>query len=111
MTTVPRCPYCDTPIDEPVPESIDGPITLRCKSCEERFEYDPDRGSYPIEGDFSIRITKGPLSSVVMTNESVTSSQSPEPSVSSAIFVGLLCCCIIAVIIPIAFALLLSIFG
>lgn len=110
LTEGPKCPYCENLVDESIPENIEGSIIFRCSYCEERFEYIAAQGSFPLDSDYAVRISRGLLGSKVMTDDS-----SPPPgsemSLSMAVFAGFLCCCTIAILLPVLLSLLLAIFG
>lgn len=107
MSEYPECPFCEHRLPEPVPQSIEGSIKIRCPSCAQRFEYIPQTGSFPLEDDFEIKVTKGILGQHVVTG---TPESDDELSLSKALFIGGLCCCAIAIIIPIVLSLILALF-
>ena len=107
MSEYPECPFCEHRLTEPVPQSLEGSIKLRCPSCEQRYEYIPHTGSFPLEDDFGINVSKGILGPHVVTG---SSESEDDISVSRALFIGGLCCCTIAIIIPVVVSLILALF-
>jgi hypothetical protein len=108
MPEYPKCPFCEHRLTEPVPQSIEGSIKLRCPSCEQRYEYIPEAGSFPLDDDHGIRVTKGVLGPRMTTS---TTDAESDISLSRALLTGGLCCCTIAILIPVVISLLLALFG
>lgn len=107
MSEYPECPFCEYRLTEPVPQSLEGSIKLRCPSCEQRYEYIPQTGSFPLEDDFGIKVSKGILGPHVVTG---APESEDDISLSRALFIGGLCCCTIAIIIPVVVSLILALF-
>ncbi|MBY8998862.1 MAG: hypothetical protein KGD60_14130 [Candidatus Thorarchaeota archaeon] len=107
MSEYPECPFCQHRLTEPIPHSLEGSINLRCPSCEQRYEYLPQIGSFPLDDDLGIKVSEGILGPHVVTG----SPESDEDvSLSRALFIGGLCCCTIAIIIPVVISLILALF-
>ena len=106
MSEYPECPFCEHRLTEPVPQFIEDAIKITCPSCEQRYEYLPSIGSFPLEDDFKLKVSKGILGPHVVTG----TPESDEISFSRALFIGGLCCCIIAIIIPVVISLILALF-
>ena len=109
MSEYPECPFCEHRLTEPVPESLEGSIKLRCPSCEQRYEYISQIGSFPLEEDLGIEVSEGILGSRVVIGG--PDSGDGDVSLSRALLTGGLCCCTIAIIIPIVVSLILAFFG
>ncbi|MFW9788096.1 MAG: hypothetical protein ACFFE1_10500 [Candidatus Thorarchaeota archaeon] len=108
MSEYPECPFCGHRLTEPVSQSIEGSIKIRCPSCEQRYEYISGTGSFPMDDDLGIRVAKGLLGPHVVDGEAASTG---DISLSRALCVGGLCCCTIVVIIPVLVALLLAFLG
>ena len=108
MSEFPECPFCEHRLTESVPQSIEGSIKIRCPSCEQRYEYIPEEGSFPLEDDLGVMVKKGVLSHRMTTDGAAIEG---ELSLSRALLIGGLCCCTIAIIILIVLSLLLALFG
>jgi transcription elongation factor Elf1 len=108
MPEYPKCPFCEHRLTESVPQSIEGSIKLRCPSCEQRYEYIAEAGSFPLDDDHDIKVTKGVLGSRMTTG---TTDAESDISLSRALLIGGLCCCTIAVLIPVVLSLLFALFG
>jgi hypothetical protein len=106
MSETPICPFCEHRFEDPISESIEGSIKLRCPSCEQRYDYNPQTGSIPLEDDFGIEVSKGLLGPHVVTDR-----PQDEMSLMRALLIGSLCCCTLVVIIPVVMALILAYFG
>ena len=109
MTEHPECPFCEHRLAEPVPESIEGSFKVRCPSCEQRYEHIPGTGSFPLDDDLGIKVSKGLLGPHVVDGNA--DSEGGDISLSRALLIGSLCCCTLAVIVPMVVALLLALFG
>ncbi|MHA1964876.1 MAG: hypothetical protein ACXACG_04160 [Candidatus Thorarchaeota archaeon] len=107
MSEYPECPFCEHRLTEPVPQSLEGSIKLNCPSCEKQYEYIPQAGSFPLEDDLGIKVSKGILGQHITTR---TSESDDDISLSRALIIGGLCCCTIAIIIPVVISLLLALF-
>ena len=107
MSEVPVCPFCEHRLEEAIPDSLEGTIKLRCPKCEQRYEFIPQTGSFPLDDDFGIKITKGVLGHHVVTGSSASED---DISLSRALLIGGLCCCTLAIIIPVIVSLILSLF-
>jgi hypothetical protein len=101
----PICPYCETPLNESIPTSLEGTIRIRCPSCESIYAYTSGLGSYPIEDDLNLHITRGRLGSRVSTGEQIDSFDGPRDTLSRTIF----CACAIIMGILIIAAVMLMI--
>ncbi|MFX1561088.1 MAG: hypothetical protein ACFFBL_10920 [Promethearchaeota archaeon] len=108
MSEYPECPFCHHILAEPVPKSIDGSIKIRCPSCEQRYEYIPEAGSFPLEDDLGVMVKKGGLSRRITTDSATLEG---DMSLSKALLIGGLCCCSVIVIIPVVVAMILALFG
>ncbi len=108
MSEYPECPFCGHRLTEPVPPSLDGPMKLKCQACGERYQYIPRGGSFPLDDDLDLIITKGVLGPHVVTQGELLED---DVSLSRALLIGGFCCCTIIVIIPVVLALLLSLIG
>jgi hypothetical protein len=108
MSEYPECPFCEHRLEEPISQSIEGSIKLRCPSCEQRYEYNPQTGSFPLEEDFGIEVSKGLLGPHVVSERP---GLEEEVSLTRALLIGGLCCCTIVVIIPVVAALILAFLG
>ncbi|MFW9806178.1 MAG: hypothetical protein ACFFFK_05565 [Candidatus Thorarchaeota archaeon] len=107
MPEFPVCPVCEYQLEDPIPESLEGSIKLKCPFCSQRFEYSHQMGSYPLEDDLGVQVAKGLLGPHVMTGDS---SSDDDVSLTRALLVGGLCCCTLAIIIPVIVSLILSLF-
>jgi hypothetical protein len=107
MSEVPVCPFCEHRLEEAIPQSLDGSIKLRCAACEQRYEYIPQTGSFPIYDDLGITVAKGILGPHVVNGDSTTGD---DISLSRALLIGGLCCCTLVIIIPVVLSLILSLF-
>jgi hypothetical protein len=107
MSEFPECPFCEHRLEESIPLSIEGSIKIRCPACEQRYEFIPQIGSFPLDEDLGITISKGLLGPHVVEGASETED---EISLSRALFIGGLCCCTLAIIIPVIISLILSLF-
>jgi hypothetical protein len=107
MSEYPVCPFCEHRLTEPVPQFIEDAIKITCPSCEQRYEYLPSIGSFPLEDDFRLKVSKGILGPHVVTG---TSESDDDISFFRALLIGGLCCCIIAIIIPVVISLILALF-
>ena len=108
MPEYPECPFCGHRLAEPVPLSVEGSIKLRCPSCEERYEYIPKTGSFPLDDDLGITVTTGILGPHLVTQGAESGD---DVSISHALLIGGLCCCTTVIIIPVVLALLLALLG
>lgn len=108
MSDYPECPFCGHRLTEPVPSSLDGPMKLRCQACEAQYQYIPKAGSFPLDDDLGLTITKGILGPHVVTQGGKLED---DVSLSRTLLIGGLCCCTIIVIIPVLLALLLAFIG
>jgi len=106
MVREPTCPYCGTEISESIPTTLEGSIHLRCPECESIFEFTPGLGSFPIEEDMGIHISRGRLGTRVTIGTESYSSERPTDSMSRAFYCG----CLIVIGIFIIAAVLLTIF-
>ena len=107
MPEYPVCPFCEHQLEDPIPESLEGSIKLKCPSCSQRYEYFPQMGSYPLDDDLGVQVTKGLLGPHVTTGDS---SSEDDVSLTRALLLGGLCCCTLAIIIPVIVSLILSLF-
>ena len=107
MSEVPVCPICEHRLEESIPSSLEGSIKIRCPSCEQRYEYIPQTGSFPLEDDLGVTVSKGLLGPHVVEG---SSESEDDISLSRALFIGGLCCCTLAIIIPVIVSLILSLF-
>lgn len=108
MSEYPECPFCGYRLTEPIPQSIEGSIKLRCPSCAHQYEYIHEIGSFPLDEDLGIKVTKGLLGPHVVDESSMSEG---DISLSRALLIGGLCCCTLVVIIPVVIALLLALIG
>lgn len=108
MSEYPECPFCEHRLIEPVPKTLEGSIKLRCPSCEQRYEYISEIGSFPLEEDLGIEVSEGILGPRVVVGSS--DSGDDDVSLSRALLIGGLCCCTIAIIIPVVISLILALF-
>ena len=107
MSEYPECPFCKHRLAEPVPQFIEDAIKITCPSCEQRYEYLPSIGSFPLEDDFGLKVSKGVLGPHLVTGPPEFDD---EISFSQALLIGGLCCCTIAIIIPVVISLILALF-
>jgi len=107
MAEVPVCPFCEHRLEDDIPEAIEGSIKLRCPKCEQRYEYVPKEGSFPLDEDFGIKVTTGVLGPHIVTGSSTSED---DISLSRALIIGSFCCCTLAIIIPVIISLILSFF-
>ena len=107
MPEYPVCPVCDHKLEDSVPDSLDGPIRIRCPFCSQLYEYDPQTGSVPIDDDLGITVTKGILGPHIVTRGPTVED---DISLSRALFIGAACCCTLVIIIPVIVSLILSLF-
>ncbi|KXH70479.1 MAG: hypothetical protein AM326_04345 [Candidatus Thorarchaeota archaeon SMTZ-45] len=108
MSEFPECPFCEHQLTESIPETIEGSIRIRCPSCQQRYEFIPKTGSFPLDEDYGITVTKGILGPHVISK---STEATDELSLSRALLIGGSCCCTIVVIIPIVLSLLLALLG
>ena len=108
MSEFPECPFCEHRLTEPVSQSIEGSIKIRCPSCEQRYEYIPNEGSFPLEDDFGIMVKKGVLGQRLTTDGTTLED---DLSLSRALLIGGLCCCTLVIIIPVVISLILAFLG
>ncbi len=108
MPEFPACPFCEHRLEDPIPDSLEGSIKLKCPSCEQRYEFIPGSGSFPLEDDYGISVTKGILGPHVVEGDKDSAG---DISLSRALLIGGLCCCTIVIIIPVVIALLLALIG
>jgi len=57
MSYAPTCPYCNTDLDEPIPQALQGSIQVRCPSCGLLYSYSQELGSLPIEDEFNYQLS------------------------------------------------------
>ncbi len=108
MSEFPECPFCEHRLTEPVSQSIEGSIKIRCPSCEQRYEYIPKEGSFPLEDDLGIIVKRSVLGHRMTTDGQPLKD---DLSLSRALLIGGLCCCTIVIIIPVVVSLILSFLG
>lgn len=108
MPEFPECPYCEHQLTESVLESVEGSVIIRCPVCQQRFQFIPNTGSFPLDDDYGVTVTKGILGPHVVSKSTEVSD---EISLSRALLIGGSCCCIIVVIIPVVISLLLAFIG
>lgn len=106
MVGEPACPFCGTEISDSIPAALEGSIRLRCSKCESIFEFTPGFGSFPIEDDLGIHISRGRFGSRVTIGIDADSSERPTDIVSRAFYCG----CLILIGIFIIATVLLTIF-
>jgi hypothetical protein len=61
----PTCPYCGNPLNESIPISLEEPIKIRCPECDSIFVFSLGVGSFRIEDDLGVHISRGRLRSRV----------------------------------------------
>jgi hypothetical protein len=108
MPEYPECPFCEYRLTEAVLESVESSIKLRCPSCGWSYQYIPEAGSFPLEDDLGITVSKGLLGPHVISEGK---DSEDAISLSRALLIGGLCCCTTVVIIPVVLALLLALLG
>jgi hypothetical protein len=108
MSEFPECPFCEHRLTDAVSPSIEGTVRIRCPACGQQYEFMPEIGSFPLDDDLGIKVSKGILGPHVMDWDS---GEAPDVSSSHALLIGGLCCCTIVFIIPVVMALLLALFG
>lgn len=106
MVREPACPYCGTELSDSIPSALEGSIRLRCPECESIFEFTPGLGSFPIEEDMGIHISRGRLGTRVSIGADTEFSDRPTDTISRAFYCG----CLIVIGILIITLTLLAIF-
>jgi hypothetical protein len=107
MSEYPECPFCGHRLEEPVPQFIENAIKITCPACEQRYEYLPSIGSFPLEDDFGLKVSTGILGPHVVTG---APESEDDISFSRALLVGCLCCCTLAIVIPVVVSIILALF-
>jgi len=105
----PTCPYCGTYLSESIPAALEGSIQLRCPECESIFAFTPGLGSFPIEDDLGLHISRGRLGSRVSIGESVDSFEVSNVTLSRTLFCT--CATIMCILIVAAVMLVILIGG
>jgi hypothetical protein len=107
MSEFPECPFCEHRLEESIPASLEGSMKIRCPACDQRYEFIPLTGSFPLDDNLGITVSKGLLGPHVVTGASETEN---DISLSRALLIGSVCCCTLVIIIPILVSLILSLF-
>ena len=108
MSEYPECPFCEHRLTDAVFPSVEGSIKIRCPACGGQYEFLPQVGSFPLDDDLGIKVSKGIIGPHVMNGRL---DEAADVSTSHALLIGGLCCCTIVFIIPVVMALLLTLFG
>ncbi|MDH4213371.1 MAG: hypothetical protein OEV85_05585 [Candidatus Thorarchaeota archaeon] len=106
MGEEPTCPYCGTIFKESIPEALQGSIQIRCPECDSIFAFTSGAGSFPIEDDLGLHITRSRLGARVSIGDDMDSFGTSSDTLSRTFF----CTCMIIIGVLIIATVLLMIF-
>ena len=108
MGEEPTCPYCGTIFKESIPEALQGSIQIRCPECDSIFAFTSGAGSFPIENDLGLHISRGRLGSRVSIGDNSYSFDTSSDTLSRTLF----CACVIIIgMLMVAIAILMILVG
>ncbi len=93
MVGEPTCPYCGTEFTESIPAALEGSIRLRCSECESIFTFTPGLGSFPIEDDLGLHISRGRLGARVSIGANIDTSERSSDTLLRAFY----CACFVII--------------
>jgi hypothetical protein len=105
MSEEPTCPYCGATFNESIPTALEGSIQLKCPECESIFAFTPGLGSFPIEDDLGIHISRGRLGSRVSIGDDIDAFDRSRDTLSRTLF----CTCVVIISVLIIASILLTI--
>jgi hypothetical protein len=81
MVEEPMCPFCGALYNVAILTHVRS-IQIQCPECESIYTFTPGAGSFPVEEDLSIHVSRGRLGSRISIGQPVDSFESATDSIS-----------------------------